>query len=145
MASEPQTITITATYFPDVNGFHFDQFPPFTSNQAVTQFVFDLALGLDASGQPIPGKVNFDPSQPVVWGTPPPPPTWTVALSNDNMTVTITDFNSNTSSVPNRFPFSFQVIYDGPLQTPDPTIINAQIPPGGGDGIPTKTSTASNP
>jgi len=137
MASDPQIITIAATYFPDVNGFHFVQFPPFTSNQAVTEFVFNLALGQDANGQPIPGTVEFDPSQPVVWGNPPPPPTWTVALSNNNMTVTITDYNSNTSpGVENRFPFSFQVIYDGPLQTPDPTIINAQIPPTGGGGFP---------
>jgi hypothetical protein len=125
MASNPdQTQTITATYFPDVQQLSFDPPPPFTSNQPITLFIFNLQLG-----EGIPGTVQFNPDQPVIWATSPPHRGFTVTPVSPQQ-VSISDENSNHWNPEGfRFQFSFSVIYDDEApQTVDPTIINAQIP-----------------
>jgi hypothetical protein len=131
MASSPdQTLTITATYYPDVKQFSFDPAPPFTSDQPTTLFIFNLQLG-----QGIPGTVQFNPEQPVIWALTPPPKGFTVDLVSPQQ-VNISDENSNRWNAQGfKFQFSFSVIYnDEEPQTVDPTIINAQIPPDFGHG-----------
>lgn len=129
-----QTVPIAAAYFPDVNQLSFTPGPPFTSDEDATDFVFTLAMAQDSNGNPISGTVTWaDPA--VFFGTPAPSPLWPTTVTADGTVLTIEDDNWNTfSKSPLRFPFTLAVIYNGQTRTIDPTILNAEIPPGPGPG-----------
>jgi len=127
MASNPQSVQIAATYYPDQKQLSFAPGPPFTSDQAVTDFVFTLAL---ATG--VGGTVSWaDPA--VVFESPAPSPPWSVTVVGQVLTIVDTNWNTF-SPTPLRFPFKMKVVYNQSPQTVDPTILNAEIPPAPGDG-----------
>src|SRR4029078_34837 len=81
MSSNPQTVNITATYYPNINTLSFSPAPPFTSDQSVTDFVFTLGLGEGFSG-----TLSWaDPA--VAFFTPAPSPPWTVTVNGQTLTI----------------------------------------------------------
>jgi hypothetical protein len=143
MSSNPPPVNINASYYPNEKQLSFDPAPPFTSDQALTNFVFTLKMGTDSNGATIPGTVTWA-NPAFFFGTPAPSPLWTVTV--EGQVLTIEDTNSNTfSPTPLKFPFTLLVSYNnGEPQSIDPTILNAQIPPTGGGTFPPATSVGQS-